>query len=143
MAEDLQGMELIEELRGKSTLWLLSWARSRTDYHNYMPYVLDELVIRAKESPEIILSLADILEVQTDFWDARKPMPSSVALRRVFSEGPDGLQDEIVTRANTWPKQKQEDLIMFGLDREIRSRELARWEDCLGFIRKKAITDFT
>lgn len=125
-------MELIEEIREKETPWLLS----NTEYHNYMPYVLDELVIREKVKPDLIMPLADILEVQTAFPDARKPMPSSAALRRVFSDGPVDLRNEIVARAINWPQQKQEDLIMFGLDKESRSDELAHLENNLGFTRK-------
>ena len=134
-------MELIEEIRDKETSWLLSWASVQAEYHIYMPYVLDELVIRAKDLPSIITPLVDILEAQTEFLDARKPMPSSWALQRVFNEGPDRLCDEVVLRANTWTQQKQEDLIMCGLDRENRLEKVAQWGERLGFIRKKTATN--
>lgn len=135
--KDIQIMDMIEEVEGKDTAWLVSWSKSQAEYNIYMPYVLDELVKRAKERPEIIADLVEILENQTAFHDARKPMPSGAAFQRVFKEGPQELRDAILRKANDWPEQKQEDMIMCGLERERRMHEVARWEAETNFVRKK------
>ena len=130
-------MELIEDVRGRDTSWLLSWAQRQSEYHDYLPYVLDELVVRSKTSSDVIVPLADILEAQVGFPDSRKPMPGGLALHRLFKEGPDTLRRKIVMKADGWSQEKQEDLIMFGLERDDRNREVSQWEAELGFTRKK------
>ncbi|GFE51946.1 hypothetical protein So717_36990 [Roseobacter cerasinus] len=132
-------MELTEEIRAKSSSWLIDWAQSQRGYHDYMPYALAELVERAKQSPDIVARLVEVIEIQTEFLDPRKPMPSSIALQKVFQEGPESLRNEIVKRADNWPERKQEDLIMFGLQKESRDAEVASWTQQLGFTRKKVV----